>query len=489
MSSDCEELNICAMKPELQFLDSPQSVADPDILQHALSVFGGRVVTSEQAELAAPRCPPLRSVYARKGGRGGVLGDGGLSPSHISPQEERKRWNVKGYPQGGLLEIHGPSPVMTQKGGGKRGNIERFSEGSRRRLLRQLARTCVDELPIFATLTFPDNFPGNPKAWKRYLDNFFKRLQRVHAHASGFWKLELKERQSGVNVGQKAPHFHLLLWGVPWTWTDKTNGQLRWAWHIQGGSTWEEDDEGNRSLRKGSMFPVRDGMRLWTVQKLVEGQRVYFSDVGRGEVKEGQTIREFRSEYISGRKCKKIDGKWVETKAGHVVVKIETWVVDGVDHIKEDIERLKAKGCFKVACGEVQLREWLSMTWAAVVGSDDPRHLLAGTNVEQTHSRNQVMYYASKYVCKSDTEGVEDQGRFWGIFNRESIPWSQVVDMPVTDEQAARLVRVARRYVEASYRARGKFHHKLKIRRGCGTTIFCDSAWWLANCGRLWGGG
>jgi len=57
------------------------------------------------------------------------------------------------------------------------------------------------------TLTYPGQWSQDPKAWKRDLDVFFRRLCRAYPQAAAFWKLEFQTRG--------APHFHLLVWGVP----------------------------------------------------------------------------------------------------------------------------------------------------------------------------------------------------------------------------------------------------------------------------------
>jgi len=41
-------------------------------------------------------------------------------------------------------------------------------------------------------------------------------MQRRWPGAAIIWKLEFKERQSGKNKGKIAPHYHLLVLGVPW---------------------------------------------------------------------------------------------------------------------------------------------------------------------------------------------------------------------------------------------------------------------------------
>jgi hypothetical protein len=52
--------------------------------------------------------------------------------------------------------------------------------------------------------------------WKNHLELFFKRLKRRFPQSCAIWKLEFQTRKSGANQGKIAPHFHLLLWGVPW---------------------------------------------------------------------------------------------------------------------------------------------------------------------------------------------------------------------------------------------------------------------------------
>lgn len=95
-----------------------------------------------------------------------------------------------------------------QVGGGRRGPITGFSADSRRRLLQKIA--CVDRdapLPMFMTQTYPDRFPS-PREAKHDLDVFYKRAVREFPSLGAFKKLEPQERG--------APHFHSLVWGVPW---------------------------------------------------------------------------------------------------------------------------------------------------------------------------------------------------------------------------------------------------------------------------------
>lgn len=103
--------------------------------------------------------------------------------------------------------------VLDGEIGGQRGVVVGFSRQARNRLIRMIASTRKEERPIFATLTYPDEFNEDQARWKRDMDVFGKRFRRAFPEASYIWRIEFKERKSGKNAGQIAPHFHLLVWG------------------------------------------------------------------------------------------------------------------------------------------------------------------------------------------------------------------------------------------------------------------------------------
>ena len=144
----------------------------------------------------------------------------GLSTVHNSPRSAR--WGVQVWEGASLVELDTDIHGALRVAGGKRGKISGFSPASRRRLLRKLAKTRCDCLPHFVTLTYPDRFPRDAQRWKRDLDALLKRLRRLFPASAGVWKLEVKERQSGDSAGAIAPHFHVLLWGVPESWEDRS---------------------------------------------------------------------------------------------------------------------------------------------------------------------------------------------------------------------------------------------------------------------------
>lgn len=378
-----------------------------------------------------------------------------MSTCHIRPHVENigffegspEVWQANFYEGGSLVELVKPRAEGLGPGGGKRGKVVAFSEKSRRRLMRALARTKADCLPVFMTLTYPDNFPGDPSTWKGHLRAWCKRLKREHPEAAGFWKLELKPRLSGDNVGKVAPHFHLLLWNLPLSWEDCSNPQMHWEYILR-----REDFEDGRQLIREVKW--RDGQWMGT-------RSCNLAERGRGD------IRKYPMQVV--------DRRWKDRK-GREWRAVELWLLDGRAHLSDKLAEWKDSG--GSSWGYMELKEWVSMTWFQVVGSCDRRHLKAGTRVEQVKSREGVMYYASKYVCKADASTVGAAGRFWGVHNVQLIPWAEIVNVKMSADQAQRLKRVMVRYVFASGRQRGK-HIKMNSRRGAGLSCFVrDSAWW-----------
>lgn len=116
--------------------------------------------------------------------------------------------------------------------GGERGEAA-FSKASRRRLIRAVGEIDQDQAGpgLFVTLTYPGSFclhQSPPDSWKRDLDVWTHRLVRRHPTVWGVWRIEPQKRG--------APHYHLLLWGVP---------RIEREWLSQ--SWWEVVGSGERS--------------------------------------------------------------------------------------------------------------------------------------------------------------------------------------------------------------------------------------------------
>jgi hypothetical protein len=93
-------------------------------------------------------------------------------------------------------------------------------------------------------------------------------------------------------------------------------------------------------------------------------------------------------------------------------------------------------------------RGWLSRVWYQTVGSGDPRHLRAGTQVNRCKSARKACAYAAKYVAKvSDDVPAFHVGRFWGVVGRSRLRQS-CLQWPLERRGATRLSRLIRNVVE-----------------------------------------
>lgn len=164
-----------------------------------------------------------------------TIEQGVLSTAHISPGIEPVGAYFEGFSGASVFKVCRDAAVSEQVGGGKRSRINQFSYASRRRLMLRIGQIRRDAvLPAFVTLTYPAEFPVDPKVWKKHLDTFSKRLKRKFHRVGAIWKLEPQERG--------AAHFHLLVWGcdleelkefVPLAWYQIAGGgdQLHFLWH------------------------------------------------------------------------------------------------------------------------------------------------------------------------------------------------------------------------------------------------------------------
>ena len=89
----------------------------------------------------------------------------------------------------------------------KRGKIERFSSDARRRMMQKVAQVPharLLQMPTFVTLTYPNEWDDDGRAWKEDLARFYIRFKRAYGDVPVVWKLEFQQRG--------APHFHLLIY-------------------------------------------------------------------------------------------------------------------------------------------------------------------------------------------------------------------------------------------------------------------------------------
>jgi len=157
--------------------------------------------------------------------------------------------HVQAEAQGHLFRLK--VPLAGSKGGGQRGSVCTFSARSRKRMLETLARIDLARAGFvcFVTLTYPDR-SGAPSAGETERDRctFLKRMRRGFPDASAVWRREWEPRDTGVFVGVRFPHYHLLYFALPFVHHADLNatwaGVLGWTEYlrteIRGIESWRQ---------------------------------------------------------------------------------------------------------------------------------------------------------------------------------------------------------------------------------------------------------
>lgn len=150
------------------------------------------------------------------------------------------------------IEAQGSLTALARKmrtpppGRGIRGCVTYFSDNSRRRLMKKLARLKATKA-VFITLTYPDEFPG-PRTAYAHLRAYLERFRYHYPQASAVWRLEYQERG--------APHFHILFYNLPFL--DRSEWHGWWARIVDA---YVDDNEPRVSIevvrsRRGIMYYV-----------------------------------------------------------------------------------------------------------------------------------------------------------------------------------------------------------------------------------------
>ena len=117
---------------------------------------------------------------------------------------------------------------------------------------------------------------------------------------------------------------------------------------------------------------------------------------------------------------------------------------------------------------------WLRKTWYDIVGSEDRRHLAAGTSVEKLRSgRFGTCAYATKYAAKAVQKEVPDflknVGRFWGVTgDRVAVSAATIVkhtgfNTPRVDAAIKKLSRELRRLIDEGKAVKVEFKNDQKF--------------------------
>lgn len=328
----------------------------------------------------------------------------------------------------------------------KRGICQGFSFSSRRRMLNHLNSLSVKSpLPAFVTLTLPDatfndSVTEYAKRAKVYLDAWLKRLRRVCPTACAFWRMEWQTRKSGLYEGKLVPHFHLMIWGLP----------------VRDGDRYDENGEARPEFFVDVDNPQLHLDFLETLSDVVGRVQVSSPKEGVAWVR-----RATEAGTIEGRKQ-----AHCVNEAGGTFCYVST--------LKQSEKLLQASFVADKAkegrAPKMSFADWCALSWYHVVASGDRAHFSAGTSVEHVRSFRGVLSYCSKYMAKlGDSNFLTGVpvGRQWGIFNRSLIPWAELLQIDLTEDEGVRLRRVFRRYLEHQ---RGR-----KVNCPYGVTLYAET--------------
>jgi len=135
----------------------------------------------------------------------------------------RREAVVRIWTEATLVQVKIPqSPSPSRRGFRK--SITTFTSKARANMLRVFAR--IDRRhtrPLSLTLTYPQEYPAT-RVTKEHLRAFAARLERAFPRCGFIWKLEYQARG--------APHYHLLLFGVPPLDREQLSKFRRWISRI-----------------------------------------------------------------------------------------------------------------------------------------------------------------------------------------------------------------------------------------------------------------
>lgn len=137
--------------------------------------------------------------------------------------------------------------------------------------------------------------------------------------------------------------------------------------------------------------------------------------------------------------------------------------------------------CLVWGCDTSELMRWTVENWFEIAGQGDNNAYLflmgalprSKPCVQKVYSWKGVWSYAAKYIGKTFEVaewGKQWTGRFWGVINRENIPFGEMVRIAVPLEVVHKSMRYQRRYMAMRSR------YRLNSLR-----TFCDADSWINN--------
>lgn len=132
---------------------------------------------------------------------------------------------------------------------------------------------------------------------------------------------------------------------------------------------------------------------------------------------------------------------------------------------------------------QVDLFSWVVHNWYSIAGNGDYNHFLFHSGslrgskpcVTRVRSFRGVWSYASKYIGKTFEVaewGSQWTGRFWGIGQRQNIPFGEKCEIEVTNRDVIEIMRYQRRFMD------------MRTNRDLNSLkTFCNADFWIQKLG------
>jgi hypothetical protein len=198
------------------------------------------------------------------------------------PEHRRIRLEQEGVrveTQGSLVSVAYRRPDRPPPA--KRGTCRGFTEASRLRLMRRLARLDIPHgiRSTFATLTWRDEWgiPSYP-VLTAARDAWVKARERdLGRPIAMIWRIEWMPRLTGVMRGCCLPHHHIIQYDVPWQSQERMRAEWRRANH--------EDDEAWIFLREiWGMTGIQAYVAKYVAKRESSGHLAYLSYLAKDQI-------------------------------------------------------------------------------------------------------------------------------------------------------------------------------------------------------------
>jgi hypothetical protein len=210
---------------------------------------------------------------------------------------------------------------------------------------------------LFATITYPDNFPQDSDTWHRHFEALRERFERHYANWRGLWRIELMDRKSGENSGAVAPHWHILMF-VEKQDTSQLDA-LATAVQQEIGRWWYEivKSGDTRHLEYGvNIAPVRSRKHAYAyVSKYIAKTSPDILEIGRRWGRIGQFDNSYSSvalltfdEYVQFRRLIK---RWMKGRGGK--------------YYRRFARQSPSKGCAIFGMGDEAETNWIAFVYEA----------------------------------------------------------------------------------------------------------------------------